>query len=178
MGLLDEPGLTRLITGGCPGCGGRTLAFRTYVDGTMPFMGGEPVGQVTWIYDGEKFVDGVYEAACAACGRQVFSADVCPRCHAPAGLKVALETPNRYPVPARCPSCEDDEIRFVGFWPAVVTHEGERQRASKARTSTETHENGFHGYRVDCRDCGPGLAERTDVCPLCEAPGPLRVRPG
>ena len=26
-------------------------------------MGGEPVGSITWVYDGEKFVDGVFEAA-------------------------------------------------------------------------------------------------------------------
>ena len=176
MGLLDESGLARLIEAGCPDCRGRKLAFRTYVDGTMPFMGAEPVGKVTWIYDGEKFVDGVYEVACAACRHVVFSADVCPRCHAPGGLKVALETANQYAVPARCPSCDDDEIRYVAFFPALVTHDG--QRAEKARTSTEPHDDGFHGYRVDCRDCGPGLAEQTDACPLCHAPGPLRARPG
>jgi ribosomal protein S27E len=176
MGLLDEPGLNRLIEAGCPGCGAAKLAFRTYVDGTTPFMGAEPVGRVTWIYDGEKFVDGVYQVTCAACARTLFTADVCPRCHAPGGLKTALESPNRYPVPARCPSCDEDEVNFVAFLPALVTYEG--QRADKARTTTEPHESGFHGYRVDCRDCGNGVAERTDACPLCEAPGPLRVRPG
>jgi len=61
------------------------------------------------------------------------------------------------------------------FVPARVAYQG--KRAEKARTSTELHEDGFHGYRVDCRDCGT-LAERSDACPLCEAPGPLRPRPG
>lgn len=176
MGLLDEPGLTRLIEGGCPSCGGRKLVFRTYVDGTMPFMGAEPVGRVTWIYDGEKFVDGVYEVTCAACGNGLFAADVCPRCHAPGGLKLALETPNHFAVPASCPSCDEDEVRYVAFFPATLNYEG--QRAEKARTSTEPHDPGFHGYRIDCRDCGTGVSERTDACPLCEAPAPLRPRPG
>ena len=83
MGLLDEPGLNRLIEGGCPQCGSRKLQFCTYVDGRLPFMGAEPVGRVTWIYDGEKFVDGVYQATCGDCAHVLFSADVCPRCHAP-----------------------------------------------------------------------------------------------
>jgi len=176
MGLLDEPGLGTLIEAGCAGCTARKLAFRTYVDGTMPFMGGEPVGRVTWVYDGEKFVDGVYEVACAECRLVVFSSDVCPRCHAPGGLKRALETPNGYVAPAQCPTCDADEVGLVAFLPAVVTYDG--GRADKARTQTEPHDVGFHGYRVDCRDCGPAVASRSDACPLCEAPPPLRPRPG
>ena len=34
-----------------------------------------------------------------------------------------------------------------------------------------------HGYRVDCTDCGT-VAEERARCPLCDAPGPLRARPG
>src|ERR1700710_2643659 len=105
MGLLDEPGLNRLIEGGCPQCGSRKLQFCTYVDGRLPFMGAEPVGRVTWIYDGEKFVDGVYQATCGDCAHVLFSADVCPRCHAPGGLQKALDATNGFPVPAACPSC-------------------------------------------------------------------------
>jgi hypothetical protein len=176
MGHLDEAGLTRLIDGGCSGCGARKLAFRAYLDGTMPFMGAEPVGPVTWVYDGEKFVDGVYEVACAACQLVLFAADVCPRCHAEAGLKVALESPNRFAIPVRCPSCDDDEVRVVAFFPATLAYEG--KRADKARTATEPHDDGFHGYRIDCRDCGAGVVEHSGACPLCEAPGPLRARPG
>ena len=59
-------------------------------------MGAEPVGRIGWVYDGEKFVDGVYEVTCAGCHHVVFSADVCPRCHAPGGLKRALATPNLF----------------------------------------------------------------------------------
>lgn len=175
MGLLDEPGLDRLIAAGCPGCGSTKLTFRTYVDGLVPVFGGDPIARPTWVYDGEKFVDGVYAVACAACKHEVFAADVCPRCHAPGGLARALEAPNRWPVPTTCSSCDAEEVRYVAFLPARVTYEG--KRASPAVTSTELHEPGFHGYRVDCRDCGK-VAELTSHCPLCEAPAPLRARPG
>ena len=68
-----------------------------------------------------------------------------------------------------------EEVRYVAFMPARVTFEG--KRAQKARTTTELHENGFHGVRVDCRDCGK-IAERAGDCPVCEAAGPIRARPG
>ena len=175
MGLLDEAGLDKLIGGGCPHCGARKLSFETYVDGAIPVVAGEPVGRVTWLYDGEKFVDGVYQVSCAECSHLVFAADVCPRCHAPGGLALALDRANRWPVPPACPACDEEEIRYLAFLPARVAYEG--KRADRARTTTELHEPGFHGYRVDCRDCGT-VAERADACPLCEAPAPLRQRPG
>ena len=74
-------------------------------------------------------------------------------------------------MPAACPSCDDDQLRYVAFVPARVVYEG--KRAEKARSSTELHENGFHGYRADCRDCGT-VAEQTDGVPLCGTAGPLR----
>jgi hypothetical protein len=175
MGLLDESGLETLVSAGCPRCRSPRLMFRSYLDGQLPVAGGEPVGRLAWIYDGEKFVDGVFEVACAACGAVIFAADICPRCHAPGGLRRALETPNRWPVPAGCPACGGEEILYAAFVPARVASDG--GRAEKARTSTEMHEDGFHGYRVDCRDCGI-VAELSDACPLCEAPAPLRARPG
>ena len=174
MGMLDEAGLDRIVGAGCPKCASHKLVFRTYVDGVLPLMGAEPVGPVKWAYDGEKFVDGVFEVRCGACEASVFSADACPRCHAPGGLARALGATNAWPVPDHCPQCDDEEVRYVAFLPARVTYEG--KRAEKARTSTELHEPGFHGYRVDCRDCGT-VAVRTD-CPLCGAPPPLRTRPG
>jgi hypothetical protein len=175
VGLLDEPGLDRLVGAGCTRCGSLKRLFRTYVDALLPIMGGEPVGRVTWVYDGEKFVDGVYDVSCAECKQPVFAADVCPRCHAPGGLAQALQTPNQWPVPTQCPGCDEEEVRYIALVPAQVIYEG--QRAEKARTSTELLDVGFHGYRVDCRGCGT-VAERTDSCPLCQAPGPLRQRPG
>jgi hypothetical protein len=175
MGLLDEPGLDRLLEAGCRACGGGKLTFASYVDGLLPIAGGEPVGKLTWVYDGEKFVDGVYQVTCAACQAVVFTADVCPRCNAPGGLARALATPNRWPVPAACPSCDDEQLRYIAFLPARVVYEG--KRADKARSTTELHEDGFHGWRADCRDCGT-VAELTASCPLCDAPAPLRARPG
>jgi len=173
--MLDEPGLDRLLEAGCSACGARKLTFATYVDGLLPIMGGEPVGRLTWVYDGEKFVDGVYEVACAECRQVVFAADVCPRCHAPGGLARALATPNRWPVPAACPSCDDEQLRYVALVPARVVYED--KRAEKARTNVELHEPGFHGTRADCRDCGT-VAELVAACPLCDAAAPLRTRPG
>lgn len=179
MGLLDEPGLDRLIAAGCA-CGSDTLLFRTYVDGVFPFVASEPVGRVAWAYDGEKFVDGVYHVSCAGCAATLFSADVCPRCHAPDGLARALGTPNALPVPPACadPDCGGEELRYLAFVPARVSY-GE-SGADKARTATESHEDGFHGVRATCRSCGAVAVERTDAgpCPLCDAPGPLRARPG
>lgn len=175
MGLLDEPALDRVIAAGCEACGSAKLIFRAYVDGVLPLQGGEPVDRITWIYDGEKFVDGVYEVRCGQCDATIFEADVCPRCHAPGGLARALETPNDWTVPRACPSCAEEEVRYVAFVPARVAFEG--RRAEKARGLSEPHEDGFHGARVDCTACGT-VAVRADVCPLCGGPGPLRTRPG
>ncbi len=175
VGALSEAGLDEIIARGCTSCGSDRLAFRSYVDGRLPLMGGEPVGSITWVYDGEKFVDGVFEIACATCKQSLLADDRCPRCHAAGVLPGILAAPNRWPVPAACPSCAGEEVRYVAMVPARVSYEG--RRADKPRTTTEIHEPGFHGYRVDCVDCGT-VAELTEHCPLCQAPAPLRTRPG
>ena len=174
MGLYDALALQRLVDAGCPKCGSTKLLFRTYVDGLVPLMGGEPTGRVKWVYKGELFVDGIYRIACMGCEHEIFADDSCPRCNTARGLTRALETPNGWPVPLRCPSCEGEEVRYIAFLPATVTYEG--KRAEKARSATEIHDDGFHGYRVDCRNCGT-VSERLDGCPLCDAQGPLRPRP-
>ena len=174
MGTLTEAGLDQLIATGCSACACHRLVFRTYVDARLPLVGAEPVGALTWIYDGEKFVDGVFEVVCAECQHVLFSAETCPRCNAPGLLPVVLAAPNRWPVPAACPGCQGEEVRYVALVPARVAYQG--QRADRARTATELHDPGFHGYRVDCVDCGT-VAELIDACPLCQAPGPLRPRP-
>jgi hypothetical protein len=175
MGKLTEPDLDAVVQRGCAGCGGTRLQFRAYLDARLPLLGGEPVGSITWVYDGERFVDGVYDVTCAACNAPVWRADDCPRCHAPAALATVLATENRWPVPSACPRCDGEELRYLAMVPARVVYEG--KRADKARTSTEMHDPGFHGYRADCADCGT-VAELGDRCPLCAAPGPLRPRPG
>jgi hypothetical protein len=173
MGALTEAGLDQLIARGCV-CGSNRLLFRPYVDGRLPLMGGEPVGPITWVYDGEKFVDGVYDIVCAECKQALFAADCCPRCDAAARLPAVVAAHNRWPVPLACAGCHGEEVHYLALIPARVTYQG--QRADKARATAEMHEPGFHGYRVDCDDCGT-VAELTESCPLCQAPGPLRPRP-
>jgi hypothetical protein len=174
MGLLDERGLEQLVDAGCP-CGARRLIFRSYVDGRLPVLGGEPVGPPAWVFDGEKFVDGVFEVTCAECKRVVFSADVCPRCHAEEGLARALARENALAAPRKCGQCGAEELRFFAFVPVRVPYEGKRA-VEKVRASSEFYDAGFHGTRVECGDCGV-LAEAAG-CPLCGAQGPLRARPG
>lgn len=175
MGLLTESGLDEIVSAGCAACGTGQLSFRAYLDARLALMGGEPVGKLTWCYDGEKFVDGVYEIRCAGCTKTLFSAQVCPRCNQEGGLARALETENHYPLLAECPTCHSEEVRYRAMLPAVVSYE--RKRAAPPRALIDPYEPGFHGYQLDCDDCGT-VAQQTERCPLCDAPGPLRPRPG
>ena len=75
VGGLTEPALDEVVARGCPACAGRRLQFRAYLDARLPLLGGEPVGSITWVYDGERFVDGVFEVTCAACKAPVWSAE-------------------------------------------------------------------------------------------------------
>lgn len=175
MGVLTETGLDNVVRAGCPACGPGVLTFRAFLDGRQTLLQGEPVGKLVWVYDGEKFVDGVFEITCAACERVILQSDLCPRCHSEGGLQRALTRENGYPLLAACPRCEGEEVRYVALLPAWVNHDG--KRASPPKTHTEYYDPGFHGARVECRDCGV-VAEQTATCPLCAAPGPLRARPG
>ena len=172
--MLTVAHLETLLSAGCSACGGTSLRFRTYVDAGVPMMAAEPVGKLYWAYNGERFVDGVFEVACLACSQVAFASDACPRCHASGGLAIALDLENAYPAPNQCPSCSGQEVRLIAFVPAKVVYLG--RRAEKAQTATEPHDPGFHGYRVDCKTCGT-VAELTGRCPLCDSTGPLRVRP-
>lgn len=173
MGLLTAAELEVLVTAGCTACASKKLTFESYVDAKLGLQEGEPVTRLTWAYDGEAFCDGIYRVACAACSTCVFSASVCPRCHAPDGLQAALESENDYVVPRCCPRCDREEITYFAMVPATTSHEG--KRAEKARTDTELLDPGFHGYKAACKDCGV-FAERKDSCMLCGAPAPLRER--
>src|SRR5258708_4142479 len=62
MGMLTEASLDQLLGQDCPACRSTRLHFRSFCDVLLPLLGGEPVGAITWVYDGEKFVDGVFAA--------------------------------------------------------------------------------------------------------------------
>jgi hypothetical protein len=173
MGMLTVDHLEKLLSVGCSECAGTSLRFRAYVDAGVPMMAAEPVGKLYWAYNGEKFVDGVFEIACATCSNVVFASLACPRCHAAGGLATALDLENDYPAPTKCPSCAGQEVRLIAFVPAKIAYEG--KRAEKAQTAIEPHDAGFHGYRVDCKRCGT-VSELVGRCPLCASPGPLRPR--
>lgn len=173
MGLLTPSELDVLIAAGCPSCGSKKLSFSTYVDAKLGLQEGEPVTRMTWAYDGEAFCDGVYRVECGECATPVFTASVCPRCHAADGLQTALDAENDYAVPRACPRCEREEITYFAMVPATTSYEG--KRAEKARTDTELLDPGFHGYKAACKDCGV-FAERKDSCMLCGASAPLRDR--
>lgn len=175
MGILTEAGLDDLVRAGCSGCGKNVLQFRAFLDARILTLGGEPVSKLTWVYDGEKFVDGVFEVTCAGCKKVLLAADLCPRCHAPGGLTTALESENRFPRLKECPQCQHEELRYFAMLPATVSYE--QGRAGKPVTHIDAYDPGFHGLRIECRDCGP-IAKVTAGCPLCAAPGPLRARPG
>src|SRR5690349_17352779 len=120
MGALDEAKLDRIMEAGCPACGKSRLRLSAYLDGRLPLLGGEPVGKITWVYDGEKFIDGIYEIRCADCEQQIFRAAICPRCDGEDGLERALGSGNSFPLPAACSRCDGEEVRYVAMLPATV----------------------------------------------------------
>lgn len=175
MGALTSPDLDDVLALGCNACASKKLTFLTYVEGALTLLGGEPVRAIAWVYDGEAFVDGIYEVRCGACENRVFRVDVCPRCHAAGGLERALGGENTFPVPEKCPTCAGEEVRYRVLLPAKVAYEG--KRAAPARTTHELQDAGVHGTQVDCRACGVVSAVR-DGCPLCGRAGAIRARPG
>ena len=164
MPRLTEPAFDALCARGCDGCRGAKLLFRSYVEGSLPLLGGDPVGQVRWGYDGEAFIDGVFEVTCVGCRRVLFREDSCPRCHGEGGLARALETPNQWALPAACPACKLEEVRAYAYLPVRVAYEG--KRTEKPRTTTDFFDPGFHAFRVTCADCGP-VVEHVGSCFLC-----------
>ena len=138
MGLLDEPGLDRLLDTGLRKVPRAQADVRTYVDGWLPIMGGEPVGRLTWVYDGEKFIDGVYEVACAGVqgepvrGRRL---SALPRRGRPAGARSGRPIAGRSR--RACPSCDDEQLRYIAFVPArvIVRRQARRQGAQRDRAA-------------------------------------------
>ena len=172
MDAMTPERLEALVAAGCPRCKAQKLVFRSYVEGRLPLLAGEPVGRVAWAYKGEDFCAGVFDVACAACNEVVFADEACPGCRRAGGLEVAMESENRFEVPRACPRCATEAVRYFAKVPASVVHHGgramngERSRGEPARTATELLDPGFHGLRAECKECGT-FAIATSRCPLC-----------
>jgi hypothetical protein len=164
---LSEEEFTRIVDAGCAACKGKKLSVEALVAQKLPLLGGEIYGTPSWGYKGEDLVRGTYRIACAACHTELFAASACPRCDAAGGVARALEAENAFPLPTACERCGDERLTALAFVPTVVVYEG--KRASKARTQTAPEDPGFHGYRVECKDCR-NVVERRDPCPLCGPP--------
>lgn len=173
MGSLDQPSFEAHLRAGCAACGGRVLEISSFIDRSVQLMLADPNGPGRWAHDGEKFVDGTYRMACAACKRVAFESGVCPRCNAPDGLARALATPSRLAVPKRCPSCSELELLAIALVPAVArAGTGE---APKPKPLVEFGEPGYHVVAFACDACDHATV--AEGCPLCGALGPLRARP-
>jgi hypothetical protein len=173
MGQLDQSSFDRAVHGGCPACGGATVEIRSFIDRTVVVMAADPNDAGRWAHDGEKFVDGTYRIACAACARTVFESDACPRCHAAGGLARALGEPSRLVVPKRCPKCNELELLAISLVPATARYGG--GEAPKPRPLVEFGEPGYHVVAFACDACDHAVV--AEGCPLCGAAGPLRARP-
>jgi len=173
MGHLDEDTFAALL-GPCAACGSTRHELSSLIDRWQPVMLGEAAGAARWVHDGEKFVDGTYRITCAGCKAVQFSSDACPRCHAPGALPAALRLPGRIAVPRECPGCGENQLVVVALVPSVTLHAG---GAAKPRPLADLGDDGYHVVTVECDDCGV-IAGGGDDCPVCGAPGPIRVRPG
>ena len=173
MGRLDETAFEAAVSSGCPSCGQRALEIRTFLDQRQLLMLADPNDAGKFVHDGEKFIDGTYRIACPACSHVVFESPDCPRCHAAGGLAKALAEPSRMPIPKRCPACSELELIALALVPAQARYaEGDRP---KPTALAEFGERGHHMVAFACESCD--AATVTQKCPLCDAPGPLRVRP-
>lgn len=174
MGLINEAEIQKLASG-CPHCGETTLVLDTFVDGRLRVMLGEAAGGYRWLFDGEKFLDGIYRARCAGCEETLFASELCPRCHEEEGLSTALEEESVLEVPDRCPECDEMEVLVVAFVPVSATYSGQRG-TRPSEYHAEIEDPGFHVVSVDCEICG-FHEDHGEGCPLCGAAGPLRPRP-
>jgi hypothetical protein len=173
MGQLDEDAFDKIVRAGCAGCAATTFDIRSFIDRRLVLMLADPNDDGKWAHDGEKFVDGIYEIACASCRRVAFADTACPRCHAAGGLSRALGETSRMTIPKRCPKCNELELLALAMIPATARYTGSGQ--PKPEPLAEIGEPGFHFYAFACEACE--AAEVVQVCPLCAAPGPLRPRP-
>jgi len=172
MGHLDEVTFAAHLAA-CPSCAATRFELRSFLDQRVPVMFGDTAGAPRWVHDGEKFIDGTYRIACAACRHSVYSSDDCPRCHAAGGLAVATTATSRVAVPRTCPRCKNNELTVLAMAPALTVHAGGQ---AKPKATADLGDPGFHIVAVECSNCGI-IVDIGDRCPLCNAPGPLRERP-
>lgn len=161
---LSEEAFSALVEQGCPDCTDRRLEVEAIVAQRLPLLGGEPYGSPSWGYKGEDLVRGTYRIACLGCTKELFTATDCPRCGSPDGVGRALGTENAFPLPTSCLGCGSEMVTATAYVPARVVYEG--KRADKARTQTAPEDEGFHAFRVECKQCR-NVAERAEPCPLC-----------
>jgi hypothetical protein len=173
MGQLDETRFEAIVQRGCPACDAAALDISTFLDRRIDLMLGEPNDDGRWVHDGEKFIDGIYKIACASCAHAVFTDDACPRCHAAGGLARALGEPSRLTVPRRCAACNETEIIALALIAATVRSTG--GSAPLPKPLGDLGDPGYHVVAYACESCD--AATVAQACPLCNGPGPLRVRP-
>ena len=172
MGKLDEKTFAAALAAGCPACGHTVLEIRTFLDRTVEVMLGDPNNAGKWAHDGEKFVDGTYAITCASCKHVAFSDAMCPRCNAPDRLARALGERSRMALPKRCPKCNETELIALAMIPAVAMSGA---GTPKPVPLAEHGDPGYHLVAFACDACDNAVVAQS--CPLCDAPGPLRVRP-
>jgi hypothetical protein len=173
MGRLDEKSFAAIVGAGCPACSSAKVEIKSFIDRRLLMMLADPNDPGRWVHDGEKFVDGTYSIACAACAKVLFETADCPRCHAEGGLARALSETSRLPIPRRCPGCNELELLALALVPATARYgSGE---TPKPKPLAEYGEPGHHMVAFACESCDAAVV--TQKCPLCDAPGPLRARP-
>lgn len=173
MGQLSESTFAAALAP-CATCGCETFDVRSYVDRSLPVMLAEKCDDGRWVYDGEKFVDGVYEIACTNGRHRAFASPDCPRCHAPNTLLASLKTESNLPIPRRCPACQGTEFTVTGLTPAMVIARRDG-RVPAPKPLALVGDEGFHAAVLMCDSCDH--VEVAPGCPLCGNDGPLRKRP-
>jgi hypothetical protein len=160
---LSEEDFTKLVDAGCPTCSEKSLLVEAIVAQKIPLLEGEPYGSPSWGYKGEDLVRGTFLVTCNGCKKELFSATSCSLCGADGGVARALESENTFPLPKRC-GCGSTLFTAMAYVPARVVYEG--KRADKARTQTAPEDEGFHAFRVECKECRT-VNERRQPCPAC-----------